>query len=76
MIESNEILYRKPSKILRFTGKAVPTLGLVFNQSLFVDWPPALFAHTEEYLRPRACIHKEGRRIFRVGKPVNSLFYF
>ena len=41
-----------------------------------VDWPPALFVHTVEYPRLRACIHKEGRRIFRVGKPVSSLLVF
>ena len=38
--------------------------------SLRVDWLPALFAHTVEYPRPRACIHKEGRRMCRVGEPV------
>ncbi len=34
MIEFNEMLYRRLSKVLRFTGKAVRSLGLVFNQSL------------------------------------------
>jgi hypothetical protein len=53
-----------------------PNLRPGFNQSLCVDWPPALFAHTVEYLRLRACIHKEGRRICRVGEPVNSLLPF
>jgi hypothetical protein len=73
MIEMTEMLLRRFSKISRFTGEAVRSLGLVFNQSLLVDRPPALFAHTVEYLRLRACIHKEGRRICRVGEPVNSL---
>lgn len=73
MIEMTEMLLRRLSKISRFTGEAVRSLGLVFNQSLLVDRPPALFAHTVEYLRLRACIHKEGRRMCRVGEPVNSL---
>src|SRR3989338_8917490 len=76
MIEFNGMLLRRLSKNTRFTGKAGAPRGLVFNQSLIVDWPPALFAHTVEYLRPRACIYKEGRRMFRVGKPVNSLLSF
>src|SRR3990167_6550080 len=76
MIEFNEMLYRRLSKVLRFTGKAVRSLGLVLTRACAVDWPPALFAHTVEYPRPRACIHKEGRRIFRVGKPVDSLLSF
>src|SRR4030066_1408125 len=76
MIEFNGMLLRRLSKNTRFTGKAVAPRGLVFNQSLIVDWPPALFAHTVEYPRPRACIHKEGRRMCRVGKPVDSLLSF
>jgi hypothetical protein len=38
-----------------------------FYQSLFVRLAPALFTHTVEYLRLRACIHKEGRCMCRVG---------
>jgi len=41
--------------------------------SLCVDWLPALFADTVEYPRLRACIHKDGRRLCRVGEPVNIL---
>ena len=47
-----------------------------FYRSLYVDWPPALFAHTLEYLRLRACIYKVGRRMCRVGEPVNKLLPF
>src|ERR1039457_6658523 len=64
---------RRLSKVLRFTGKAAAPWGLVFNQSLLVDCPAALYVHTVKYPRPRACIHKEGRRMCRVGKPVDSL---
>lgn len=35
-----------------------------------LDWSPALIAHAVEYLRPlRACVHKVGRRVHRVGEP-------
>ena len=73
MIKFNERLSKKLSKSFMFHREGRPNLRTGFNQSLLVDWPPALFGHTVEYPRLRACIHKEGSRIFRVGKPVNSL---
>jgi len=76
MIEFNEMLYRRLSKVYVSPGRPSLPKDWFFNQSLWLDWPPTLFAHTVEYPRPRACIHKEGRRIFRVGKPVTSLLSF
>ncbi len=43
--------------------------------SLSVDWLPALFANAVEYPRFRACIHKDGRRMRRVGEPVSILAF-
>jgi|SRR3990172_12789321 len=44
--------------------------------SLYVDRLPALFANTVEYPGLRARIHKDGRRICRVGEPVIMLPHF
>ena len=76
MIKFNERLSKRLSKRFTFHREGRPDPRTGINQSLLVDWPPALFGHTVEYPRLRACIHKEGSRIFRVGKPVNSLLSF
>jgi len=70
MIPNIEALCRHVSTMSRSLGKPSRPEDRRSRLILSVDWLPALFAHTVEYPRPRACIHKEGRRMCRVGEPV------
>ena len=45
------------------------------SKTCFADCPPALFAHTVEYPRPRTYIHKEGGCIVQ-GRETGEQFTF
>ena len=73
MIEIVKVLLLRFGRVHQSLGKPSHPEDRPQGLSLCVDWLPALFAHTVEYPRLRACIHKEGRRMCRVGEPVNIL---
>jgi len=73
MIKFDELWLRWSSRMTGSLGKPSHPKDRQQCLSLFVDWLPALFAHTVEYPRLRACIHKDGRRLCRVGEPVSIL---
>src|SRR3989344_9322412 len=73
MIKLHNPRPRWPGRIMRSLGKPSHPEDRQCCLSLCVDWLPALFADTVEYPRLRACIHKDGRRLCRVGEPVNIL---
>ena len=76
MIEILLILVGDVSRVMSSLGKPLHPEDRPKRLILFVDRLPALFANTVEYLRLRACIHKDGRRLCRVGEPVIMLPHF
>jgi hypothetical protein len=76
MIETVPILVGNVSTITRSLGKPSHPEDRPYRLSLDVDRLPALYADTVEYLRLRACLHKVGRRLCRVGEPVMMLPHF
>ena len=68
MMEFVKVLLLGFGRIHRSLGKPFRPEDRLHSLSLFVDWLPALFADPVEYLRLRACIYKDGRRMCRVGE--------
>ena len=73
MIEIVKVLLLMFGIIYESLGKPSHPEDRPQGLSLWLDWLPALFANIVEYPRLRACIHKDGRRMCRVGEPVNIL---